>query len=226
MVIFQIPRTRLEAQTMDECCSKSGTVAETSDPENSDIEKLEQEIKELKLKLAFLRASSARQKVDDYRFDGLDGSKVTLGDLFEQKTDLILIHNMGTGCVNCTMWADGFNGLVDHIRDRTSFVLVSNDEPAVQKKFREKRGWRFPMVSCRGTSFFADMGFAMPADSPWGRFAPGVSSFKKDDSGSIYKVASSRFGPGDNYCVTWDLFDLLEGGADGWEARFDYEPSQ
>jgi predicted dithiol-disulfide oxidoreductase (DUF899 family) len=31
---------------------------------------------------------------------------VRLSELFAGKADLILIHNMGTTCPNCTLWAD------------------------------------------------------------------------------------------------------------------------
>ena len=42
---------------------------------------------------------------------------------------------------------------------------------------------------------------------------PGISTFRKDDPGLIYLHAQSPFGPGDDYCVTWSLFDLLPSGA-------------
>ncbi|MBZ0188962.1 MAG: DUF899 family protein [Candidatus Obscuribacterales bacterium] len=204
---------------MSDCCNTTHDVSHVG----SDIEKLEQEIKELKLKLAFLRSTSPPQKVEDYGFDSHQGEKTTLRKLFGDKDDLIVIHNMGTHCVYCTMWADGFNGLYDHLSSRAGFVVISNDDVAKQKKFKEARKWRFEMVSSIDTDFFKDMGFLLDSDSPWGKFAPGVSTFKRDKNGTIYKVASSKFGPGDNYCITWDLFDLLEKGVDGWQVKFKYD---
>ena len=46
------------------------------------------------------------QPVDDYTFASTKGP-VRLSQLFGGKRDLIVIHNMGTHCPNCTLWADG-----------------------------------------------------------------------------------------------------------------------
>ena len=40
------------------------------------------------------------------------------------KRDLIVIHNMGASCPYCTLWADGFNGIYDHLADRAAFVAL------------------------------------------------------------------------------------------------------
>jgi predicted dithiol-disulfide oxidoreductase (DUF899 family) len=50
------------------------------------------------------------QPVQDYVFEGWSGP-VRLSELFAGKRDLFVIHNMGTSCRYCTMWADGFNGV-------------------------------------------------------------------------------------------------------------------
>ena len=76
-----------------------------------------------------------------------------------RSSDLFVIHNMGRSCPNCTLWADGFNGIYPHIADRAAFVVASPDPPDVQQSFAASRGWRFPMVSHQGSSFAADMGY-------------------------------------------------------------------
>jgi hypothetical protein len=58
----------------------------------------------------------------------------------------------------------------------------------------------------------------MKGKDPW----PGVSTFSKDKNGRIYQVNKSFFGPGDNFCAAWDLFDLLPKGLNGWGAKFNY----
>jgi predicted dithiol-disulfide oxidoreductase (DUF899 family) len=60
---------------------------------------------------------------------------VQLSDLFGEHEDLIVIHNMGVSCPYCTLWADGFNGLIRHLEDRAAFVMVSPDPPDIQKEF-------------------------------------------------------------------------------------------
>ncbi len=156
------------------------------------------------------------EQVNDYELLGSDNQKVNLSQLFGQKNDLILIHNMGKSCPYCTMWADGFNGLLPHLEDRATFVVSSPDEPATQKEFANSRGWKFQMVSTRGTSFAKDMGFEKDAVPQ-----PGVSVFYKNGD-KITRVGYDNFGPGDEYCPTFPLFDLLKDGQNNWQAKFKY----
>jgi predicted dithiol-disulfide oxidoreductase (DUF899 family) len=146
------------------------------------------------------------QEVQDYELATLDGP-VRLSGLFGPHPDLILIHNMGTSCAHCTLWADGYNGIHPHIVKRAGFVVSSPDGPPEQKRFADSRGWRFPMVSHAGTSFAADMGYA--SDS--GGWLPGVSVFRLDGS-RILRVSDTGFSPGDDFCTLWHFFDLLPRG--------------
>ena len=68
------------------------------------------EIETLQGEMRNLQAEVEPEVVQDYVLDGWDGP-VRLSELFGDKRDLILIHNMGKGCPSCTMWADGFNGV-------------------------------------------------------------------------------------------------------------------
>jgi predicted dithiol-disulfide oxidoreductase (DUF899 family) len=156
------------------------------------------------------------EQIDDYEFLGQENQKIKLSELFEKKKDLILIHNMGNSCPYCTMWADGFNGLLQHLQDRAAFVVSSPDNPKVQKDFAISRGWKFQMVSTKNTSFAKDMGFEKN-----GMPMPGVSIFYKEGK-KITRVALDDFGPGDNYCPTWHFFDLLKDGRANWQAQFKY----
>ena len=156
------------------------------------------------------------EEVADYNLIDHGGRKVGLSRLFGNKNDLILIHNMGRSCPMCTMWADGFNGILQHIEDRAAFVVVSPDPPAIQKKFAQGRGWKFKMLSAVGTTFIKDMGFGTNEDP-----CPGVSAFHRKH-GKIYRVASDRFGPGDTYCSVYHFFDLLPGGSGNWHPKLRY----
>ena len=118
---------------------------------------------------------------------------------------------MGAGCKYCSLWADGFNGLTDQLESRATFVVTSPDVPAAQAKIAGKRGWRFRLVSHTGNSFAADMGYTGA-----GGMEPGVSVFKQEGD-QIIRVADASFGPGDDFCALWHLFDLLPEGADGWQ---------
>ena len=180
----------------------------------ADLEKAQQRLKKIRRRVP-------SEPVPDYDLHGPDGP-VRLSKVFGDKSDLILIHNMGTGCPYCTMWADGFNGVLHHLEDRSAFVVVSPDGVETQQRFRQKRGWRFRMYSAGGTTLFKDMGFESDDEHYGSNAMPGVSVFHKDADGSIVRVASDFLGPGDSYCSVWNLFDLLRDGVGDWEAKFDY----
>lgn len=181
-----------------------------------EIEALEKEVEAAKQRLSEARHRRPQEAVRDYTFQNPDGSEVRLSELFGDKDDLIVVHNMGAGCSSCTMWADGFSGLSPHLMDRAAFVVCSPDRPEVQKRFAERRNWSFRMVSAYDTSFFQDMGFW--GKGPW----PGVSTFRRQADGSIVRIAKAVFDDGDDFCAVWPLMDMLEGGAKGWAPKFTY----
>lgn len=156
------------------------------------------------------------QAVQNYRFSTPSG-EVSLSELFGDKPDLIVIHNMGASCPYCTMWADGFNGVYDHLANRAAFIVSSPDTPAAQKRFAASRGWRFPMVSHQNSSFAQDMGYR-GAEGGW---MPGISVFRRDGE-RIVRVSDTGMEPGDAFCGVWHFFDLLPGGSAGWQPKFKY----
>ncbi|MFI4897354.1 MAG: DUF899 family protein [Phycisphaerales bacterium JB059] len=184
----------------------------------TEIEDLQRQIQELKARLSQARRAAPPEPTPDYELRRTDGSPVRLGELFGAKEDLLVVHNMGRGCVYCTLWADGFSSLTPHLQDRAAFVLCSNDEPETAGAFARERGWRFPVVSGAGSSFARDLGFASAEGKPW----PGVSAFRRLENGSIVRMGSAPFGPGDDFCPPWPLFDLLAGGAGDWGPKYSY----
>lgn len=182
------------------------------------VQELEKRILKDKLALAALRRTLPAEPVNDYTLLAHDGSQVRLSEMFGAHDDLILVHNMGKGCAYCTMWADGFTGLVKHLENRAGFVVVSKDQVDVQREFYQGRGWNFKMYSSHGTSFNHDMGF----ESATGSQMPGVSAFHRDPDGTIRRTGHTSFGPGDDFCAVWPLLDLLADGPAGWGPRFVY----
>jgi predicted dithiol-disulfide oxidoreductase (DUF899 family) len=166
-----------------------------------------------------LKRALALGEVEDYALTGAGGDTVQLSSLFGDKQDLIVIQNMGTSCPYCTLWADGFNGVLAHMEDRAAVVLCSPDAPEVQRAFAAGRGWRFRMVSSRGTRFKHNLGFAGEGDV----VMPGVSTFRRDGD-RITNVSNDFFGPGDDYCSVWHLFAQLQEGVAGWGPRLRYAP--
>jgi hypothetical protein len=43
-----------------------------------------------------------------------------------------------------------------------------------------------------------------------------VSALRRAVDGSLVPTGRAEFGPGDDFCAVWPLFDLLEGGAGDW----------
>jgi predicted dithiol-disulfide oxidoreductase (DUF899 family)/AraC-like DNA-binding protein len=192
---------------------------------DKEIDSLESEVELAKQRLVEARKRRPKEPIEDYIFKGVDEQEVRLSELFGNKNDLILVHNMGTGCRHCTMWADGFTGLVPHLQDRAAFVVCSPDKPEVQKKFALRRNWNFKMVSAHDNSFVRDMGFWRedgPYPGPW----PGVSTFHRESDGRIYRVAKTHFNPNDDFCAVWPFLDMLEDGSNGWEPKYSYSEKQ
>lgn len=176
-----------------------------------DIAALSEEIFKKKLELHQLRREMGAMPVENYRFQNLDGQWVTLDSLFNENGDLIVVHNMGKSCAYCTLWADGFIGFAPHLLSQTAFVLVTPDPPEVAREFAKSRGWNFPIVCDIDEEFSKAVGFLIPEKGWW----PGASGFKLRD-GKITRVAFDYFGPFDDYCSPFHLFELLEGGRKDW----------
>jgi len=172
------------------------------------ITELQQQIVELKDRIREMRREAAPQPIDkNYTFVAPEGA-VSLADLFGEQENLLVIHNMGGGCNYCTMWADGFSGYLRHLERRAAFVLVSPDSTEQQRKIAEARGWTFRMVQDAEKTFTADMGFWAEQDGYW----PGVSAFHRQPDGTIVRTGVDFFGPRDEYCLAWPMFDLLHEG--------------
>lgn len=195
-----------------------GEVSTNRSETDARIDALECRIGELQTDLARLRAERDAEQVEDYSFKNWIGSTALLSELFQGRQDLILIHNMGRSCSYCTLWLDGFVGLLPHLESRAAFVVVSPDQPAQQKEFATSRNWPFKMVSAAGSSFTGDMGFIDRDGDPM----PGVSTFKMTPEGDILRIQRAEFGPGDLFSPAWHFFDLLDGGIKGWEPKRSY----
>lgn len=185
--------------------------------EQEEVRALFAQRNEINKRLNELLKNTALGETEDYRLHGPNGDTTALSDLFGDKSDLIVIQNMGQSCRYCTMWADGFMGVKQHLEDRAAFALVSPDSPSEQQAFAKSRGWTFRILSSHGTPFKKDLGF----ESETGDQSPGVSTFRREGT-KLINIANDFFGPGDSYCAVWHLYDLLHGDADGWEPQYEY----
>ena len=130
----------------------------------SEIAELEGQIFEMTKRLAELRAQSPGIEVRNYSFDTL-GGQTTLSDLFGDQNKLLMIHNMGQGCRYCTLWGDGLNGFIQHIESTMALAMVSKDEPELQRRFANSRGWRFHLASHGGGEYIKQQTVMEGADN-------------------------------------------------------------
>ena len=187
-------------------------------------EKITEAYKELNTaqeKLRMLHQERPPEEVKNYEFTGPQGT-TTLADLFDNKDELLLIHNMGKKCSYCTLWADGFNGVSEHLQNRAAFALTSPDPFSELQEFAQSRNWRFPVYSTRNEDFQKDMGYWEEDHYGMGPSStPGVSTFLKKER-KIFRQTHTGFGPGDLYSSIWHLFDLLPKGQNEWAPKYTY----
>src|SRR6202171_1979273 len=160
-------------------------------------------------------ATAEPQEVSDCEFQRPECA-IRLSQLFGDHEFLIVIHNMGSSCPACTMWADGYNGIHHHVATRAAFVVSSPEPPDAQRKLAASRGWKFPMISHAGSTFASDMGFR--TSKGW---KPGVSVFQRKGQ-KIVRVSDASFSPGADFSTVWHLFALLAGGAGDWFPKIQY----
>lgn len=182
---------------------------------NNEIAQLEQQIGELIIELNKLRTANPGEEVRNYTFATQTG-ETSLLDLFGDRDKLLMIHNMGQGCRYCTLWADGFNGLVAHLESAMSVVLVSKDPPETQRRFANSRGWRFHLASHGGGDYIREQTVMEGSNN-----MPGAVLYERHGD-KIIRKNGCVFGPGDLYCAMWSLLGLGGLGDKEWTPQFAY----
>src|ERR1700724_3315084 len=122
----------------------------------------EKKVMRLQEKLGQERRSLPWVKVTKkYVFDGARG-KQTLADLFEGRSQLVIYHfmfgpNDKAGCPQCSLRADGFNGINVHLKHRdVTMICVSRAPYEKLAAYKKRMGWDFTWVSSGGTDFNFD----------------------------------------------------------------------
>ena len=186
-----------------------------ADENDQKIAELERRIGELTTQLNALRKTRMGTPVPNYAFTTQTGP-ATLRDLFGDQQRLLAIHNMGQGCRYCTVWADGFNGLLPHLESALAVVLLSKDPPDVQRRFANARGWRFRLASHGGGDYLREQSVSPGTDN-----YPGAVLYERSGD-TILRRNSCVFGPGDLYCALWGLLALAGIGDEEWTPQYSY----
>ncbi|WP_425615394.1 DUF899 domain-containing protein [Anatilimnocola sp. NA78] len=192
----------------------------------------EKELTRRKDELARHRRELPWVKVDEkYVFDGADGP-VTLAELFDGRSQLLIYHFMfapewSQGCKSCSLVADHFDPAIVHLQQRDiSMAVVSRAPVDKLQAFRDRMGWGFRWVSSGGTSFDRDFGvYFSPADHTSGLAIynyegppfpltdlPGLSVFVRDEQGAIHHTYSMYARGLDHLLNVYNLIDLTPTG--------------
>jgi predicted dithiol-disulfide oxidoreductase (DUF899 family) len=183
--------------------------------------------------------------VENYVFDegpaDLDSGdepvrKVELADLFSgPDRSLILYHLMygkvqTTPCPMCTMWIDGFNGIVDHVTQNTDFAIVAAADLPTLRAHARARGWdRLRLLSAASSTFKYDLN----SEDEEGTQDSTISVFTRDPDGTVrhFYTGHPWMSPEvrergiDRLTPTWSLLDLTPQGRGDWYASLDYSGS-
>jgi predicted dithiol-disulfide oxidoreductase (DUF899 family) len=168
------------------------------------------------------------------RNDPTDFREVRLSELFDEGHDALIVDHLmfhpddESPCIMCSMWADGYNAIAPHIRQRASFVIVAKAEIGKLRRWARERGWdRIRLLSSHDSTFNRDMHM----ESEDGGQEAGLSVFTRDESGTVHHryTISADLNRGDLdlyqgegrgidlYTPVWHLFDLLPAGrGDDW----------
>lgn len=181
---------------------------------NARLRELEKQFYDLAQELFAERAKSEPEAVLDYSLLSPEGA-ISLSELFGDKTELIVSHNMGEFCSYCTMWADCLEGSRKHLETRCALVMVTSDPPEVFQRNAAERGWTYRILQDESKEFTAAMGF-WNEEHGWG---PGVSTFRKNPDGTIVRTGWTEYGPGDAFCPPWHYFSLPGITEDDWSPK-------
>jgi len=192
----------------------------------------EKELTRLRDELAAERRALPWVRVDkQYVFDA-PGGKVTLGDLFDGRSQLFVKHFMlGPGqvgqCVGCSLEVDQVEGVLVHLQNHdVSYVVVARAPIREIEVVRKRMGWNVRWVSSYHSEFNYDFHVSFtPEQIAAGRAVynyqhvdPGLedlsgdSVFFKDDAGQIFHTYSTYGRGGEEFLGVYRYLDATPKG--------------
>jgi predicted dithiol-disulfide oxidoreductase (DUF899 family) len=159
--------------------------------------------------------------------------EVRLSELFvREDRPLVLMHFMfgkkqASFCPMCTMWADGYDGVVPHVLQRANFAVLVAGDVAEFRRYGRGRGWRhLRLLSAADSALKRDLGF----EDDDGAQHPGVSVFVKRGGALHHSYSVCALLKGDNeyrgmdlLSPVWHFFDLLPEGRGDFFPKKQYE---
>ena len=168
--------------------------------------------------------------VEDYRFDSESGP-VRLSALSTgSDRPLVLYHFMygkqqAGPCPMCSMWADGWAAVAEHVDQNVDFVLVSSAPWPETAELAEEHGWSgLRWVSAADNSFKLDIG----GETPEGYLLPFISVYEQSPEGPRLSYSGGAHIEGDHWrgvdllSPVWHLLDLTRPGRRDWMPSLTY----
>lgn len=170
----------------------------------------------------------------EYIFEGPSG-KITLSDLFGDKSQLIVQHFMfdpewDEGCKSCSFMADHMDPSVVHIAHRgTAFAAVSKAPLEKLIAYKKRMKWSFNWVSSFNTDFNRDFHVSFTDEEIESntcqynfregvsfsvREAHGISTFAKEKNNNVYHTYSAYGRGSENVMTAYVLLDMVPKGRD------------
>ena len=194
----------------------------------------EKEFTHLRDELSQARRALPWEKIGkNYVFDGPNG-KETLADLFDGRSQLVIYHFMlgpdwDEGCPSCSFWADNYDGIDIHLKQRDiTLISVSRSPLENINAYKNRMGWRFKWVSSIDSDFNFDFNVSFtPSEMKKGEMnynyrnckfpmeeAPGFSVFFRDDQGDIFHTYSCFSRGLDMLNGAYHIMDMVPKGRD------------
>lgn len=173
--------------------------------------------------------------VGDHVFEEIrDGARVPvrLSELFvDPAKPLVLMQFMygkkqAKPCPMCTLWADGYDGVVRHLEQRVNFAVLVAGDVGTFGAYGRGRGWRhLRAVSAADSDLKRRLGF----EDGDGAQQPGVSVFvRRSDGTLVHAYSQSAWYGGEEFrgmdllSPVWHFLDLTPDGRGDWMPRREY----
>src|SRR5262249_54164293 len=133
------------------------------------------------------------------------------------------------GCPHCSFWADHYDGMQPHLKQRdVGFVVISRASLPQIETFKKRMGWNFKWVSSGSNDFNYDFRVSFtPEEIKTGAVdynyekipltmpdREGISVFFKDNKGKIFHTYSTFARGIDHVNATYQFLDLVPKGRD------------
>jgi len=196
--------------------------------------KKEKELMQLGDQLAAERRALPWVKIEkEYVFDAPEG-KVTLGSLFDGRSQLFIKHfMMGPGqvaqCVGCSLEVDHIEGILEHLQNHdVTYAVVARAPIEEIEAVRKRMGWHFRWVSSFHSDFNYDFNVSFTPEriatgqafynyeygNPWLEDRSGDSVFFRDDAGGIFHTYSTFGRGGEEFLGIYGYLDVTPKGRD------------